>query len=490
MMSCIRSAVSGIVLSLVPAAIPGAAIAELTASQAYQSLRAMAVEQGGELESASMVDSGSIVLLSQVRIGAKGFPGNWKLAPEWMRLAELGDGTVEVSVPEVIPIETSILGVHKTAGTMVLSGFRGLMSSGDDGVTLTMSGDSLQQFAGFSDPGRGMDRHLQAAMLNWRAALRSGGADENSVFASIRSKSLSLAVLNGSGRHVFQGSFNRFRAEYSGGFRNLFDFAADPFSMDWFHTNMRFASAKALYAPDPENGKHIAMRSGRFSSRFSSRPGRVSGALTNADFTIQTVTNGAVQDSFRISSVNLESGITAGKNSGTTEIAAAVELAGVEINSHLLAMLVRENGDSDFPSQLPPGRFALDGSVTMPSSQAQQMLAGDELEFRPSDIIDWELDSFGLEFLGASLTAQGRIRQKARAAPDLGFLPVGRLSAEISGLKGVVGLLRAVGAMNRNGEIAVRMLLSVGRANSDDRFGYEIVFDDDGGIIINNFSIR
>ncbi|MCY4005303.1 MAG: hypothetical protein OXE84_00515 [Rhodobacteraceae bacterium] len=482
----IRRVTTGLVLAIWPLV----SHAEISAYEAYQHLQDLASAQGGEIRPESVFVSEGVVKLNRVRIGAVGFPVDWGLTPEWIRFEERSNGTVRVSAPEVVPVEQTIFGAHRAVGTILAPGFSGLMTRDQNGVTFSLSGTTMWQYSAITAMPDGKQRQFAAELHDWRAVLVSGGARTNSVDAALSAGLLNAVLRDGQGANLFHTAMEGFRADYFGGFRNLFDLMADPFGMDWFRAKVSFKSVTTVVSTDVIEDNHLVIRSEGLEGEFSSRPDNVKSEIFSKDVTVQAISSGVVLGDISAGEVVLANDIIGGGGSMTTDIQIQSQISELEINRQFFATLDQDTAGTTIDESFPTGRLDLEGSVTIPSSQARRLFARDSMEFQPTDVIDWKLENLFVEFLGASLLASGEVKQTAPVESREGFRAAGQVRVEILGLKKLLRKLDSVNALNQRGKIASRLILSAGQEQMQDQFVYTLVFSPDGQIQINGFVIQ
>ena len=471
---------------------PASASTEFTAQDAYRHLRSMVTEQGAVLEVAEVVDTVNEVLLSEVRVGTREFPGNWQGTIEWVRLSQQNDGTVRINIPKIMTIENSLLGIHQSFGTLLVTGFLGEISKMDGGIRIVLSGERLQQFSGISaDYDNGTqtanNRQLQTQLHQWQAEIIPGQV-EQSIDANLAAQMLNVAVLDDDSSDIFRGSFKEFRASHQGPLGHFLDLASSPFGMDWFRTSVRFTSGEARYWASQHEDKTYIVRSGAFALDFNSRPNQISKTSKGSKLHIQTIVEGRIEDAFQIDSLELQNQITVLEDVQNTIIAVNANLSGVEINRHLIPP---NNANQKAAKGLFfPGSLILEGSVTIPSNRADELFVGKKPEFGDDEFAEWKLADLQVDFLGTTLTAQGGARQVFLENPKEKWRLIGQMVAYIDGLKGALETIKPLGTLSQTGETVLWMVTMAGQKESKDRLRYNITFNNDGSLTVNSFTIK
>lgn len=468
------------------------ASAGFTAQDAYRHLQSMVTEQGAVLEVAEKVDTVNAVLLSEVRVEIRKFPGNWQGTIEWVRLSQQNDGTVRINIPEIMTVENSLLGVHQSFGTLLVTEFLGEISQIGGGIRIALSGERLQQFSGISanhDSGAQpvTARQLQTRLHQWRAEIIPDQV-EQSIDANLAAQMLNFVVLDGDSSDIFRGSFKGFRAGHQGPLGHFLDLASSPFGMNWFGTSVAFTSGEARYTAGQHDGKTYIVRSGAFALDFNSRPRQISKTIKGSKLNIQTTVSGRIEDVFQVDSLELQNQITVLEDVQNTRIALNANLSGVEINRHLMTP---NNANQKAASGLfPPGRLILEGSVTIPSNRAEELFVGEKPEFGNDEFAEWKLTDLHVDFLNTTLTAQGGARQVFPENPKEKWRLMGQMVAHIDGLKGALETIKPLGTLSRTSKTVLWMVTMAGKKESKDRLRYNIKFNNDGSITVNSFTIK
>ena len=467
------------------------AAAQVTASEAFESIRALVSEQGGRFDVATVIDTGSLVLLSQVRISAASSAGSWTVAPDWIRLSDNADGTVTVKLPSAIAIENTRRETFDGYGALLLSDFEGAVSKGESDITLDLAGSLMQVAVSGIDLQFVLDRHEQISFQEWRikavGELEAQGAP---LSATVSARQLNTGVFAGDGSGFEEISLNNVVIDFWGKAKNVVDLFKDQFGQASLRAKIRFDSANILTGLDSDSGIDLAIRTGPVEIDYRSRPQNKSAALRVADSVLQTIIAGGVYDSVEFEALDTTLEVQDDVSRRTTTLSTKTDLSGFKINADMFALLGAEEKLLSEAGELPLGRLVVEGSVRMPSLQAHQILDGEEAVFESPALLSWRLDRGHLEFLGATMAARGGVDHLIGIGLQDGMRPVGSLYAEIGGLKKLAELLRSVGLLTRESHLLMRFVIGLGKRNGKDQLGYQITLAGEDGITVNGLSLK
>ncbi len=474
------------------AAAPAAhAAAELTASEAFESIRTLITDQGGRFEVATAIDTGSLVLLSQVRISAASSAGSWAVAPDWIRLSDNEDGTVTVRLPSAIAIENTRRDTFDGYGVLLLSDTEGAVSKDESGIALDLAGSLMQVAVSGMDLQFVLDRHEQISFQEWRIkAVGDLTAQGAPLAVSATARQLNTGVYAGDGSGFEEISLNDVSIDFWGKTKNVIDLFKDPFGQASLRARIRFDSGNILTELDPDGGIDLAIRTGAVDLDYRSQPQNKSAALRVEDAVLQTIIAGSVYDSLEFEALDTALKVRDDTARQTTTLATETDLSGFEINAEMFALLGAEDELLSEAGEFPLGRLVVEGSIEMPSTQARQILDGKEAVFETPALLSWRLDRGYLEFLGATLAARGGVDHMMGIGLWDGMRPVGSLHAEIGGLKRLTDWLRSVGLLTRESHLMMRFVIGIGRSDGNDKLRYEISFAGDDGISVNGLSLK
>ena len=467
------------------------AAAKLTAGEAFETIRTLIAGQGGKFEVAAAVDTGDLVLLSQVRISAASSAGSWAVAPEWIRLSENDDGTVTLKLPAAIAIENTRRGAFDGYGALLLSDFAGGVAKDKSGITLDLAGSLMQVAVSGMDLKFVLDRHEQISFQEWR--IKAVGDPEGQgapLSATLAARQLNSGVFAADGSGFEEISLNDVVVDFWGNAKNVVDLFKDAFGQASLRSRIRFSSSNILTEIDPDGGIDLAVRTGPVEIDYRSRPQNKSAALRAEDSVLQTIIAGSVYDSIEFDALDTSIKVQDDTSRRTTTLTANTDLSGFRINADMFALLGAEEELLAEAGEFPPGRLVVDGLVEMPSPQARQILDGEEAVFESPALLSWRLDRGYLEFLGATLAATGGVDHLIGIGLQDGMRPVGSLNAKIGGLKKLTGLLRSVGLLTRESHLLMKFVIGLGRRNGKDQLGYEIVFSGEDGISVNGLTLK
>ena len=473
-------------------AAPSAHAADgLTASEAFATIRTLVADQGGRFEVATVIDTGSLVLLSQVRISAASSAGSWAVAPGWIRLSDNEDGTVTVRLPPTIAIENTRRDTFDGYGALLLSDTEGAVFKGESGITFDLAGSLMQVAVSGMDLQFVLDRHEQISFQEWRiTAVEDLAAQGVPLSVTASARQLNTGVYAGDGSGFEEISLNDVIIDFWGKTKNVIDLFKDPFGRASLSARIRFDSANILTDLDPDGGIDLAIRTGAVDLGYRSRPQNKSAALRVEDAVLQTIIAGSVYDSFEFEALDTTLKVRDDTARRVTTLATETDVSGFAINPEMFVLLGAEDTMLSEAGELPLGRLVVEGSVEMPSTQARQILDGREAVFEAPALLSWRLDRGYLEFLGATLAARGGVDHLIGMGLRDGTRPVGKLHAEIGGLKRLTEWLRSVGLLTRELHLLMRFVIGIGRSGGNDQLGYEISFAGDDGISVNGLSLK
>ena len=475
----------GIILTL---AVYPTTVAALTASAAYRQLQGLFDEQGAFFENGSVLDNGNSVVLNSVRIGAVQTNGRWEISPETVRFTEMSDGRVAIEFPEIFPIEISSLNFWRYEGNLRLSGFEALVSEIDGEVTFTTTADLVEVSYDDSNLIIGNRWRTKIAASKWESELTRGMSSEGSVRASLGAKSLEIEGIRRSAQGVAQVNLDDFRAEFVGDIGNLFSYFPDPFSDAQFSASFSAATVEGMIASANSNsGNKLNVSINSLSGRISSAPNLVDGAIAFTDLSMTSGENSSLAEDLIIENFQLSNEVSVESGLNAAQFTIDADMSGVEINNDLLSSLGEISAfltDGEFP----PAKLSFNVTLDMTEERAKTLFSTRNAEFEPPEMVDMAVSSFELGIIGASLNAVGNISFAALGPPDFNFLPTGELQTEVAGLSNVIDRLRSANMLDRETELIVRLILAAGDEIGDDRFGYEIILDENRDITVNGIT--
>ena len=451
--------------------------ADLTAAELLEEWKRTGESFGVVLEWESMEETSDGLMLRGLSEVSNMGGQEFRLLADWVRLSELGDGSVSVRFPRTSPIEWRANTGAVFTGTLSTDGTE-ILASRDARLTLSWNSGSLV-VQGLLETQSGEELGtILAEVEGFEAVSSMPDADGETGLSDgeFRADRFSLEFFSSNSDFVYSVVVGEPAATAEAALPDPGQASgALPFSnAEMMLRFERTATEFRMGADESEISAFLHSGPGHFAQ--SNSPGSVTSESSISDVEVSVELDGTDRYSVRTSVIN--------STAESTELAEIDRFRtgfGWEIENIRVSPGTMNRIDPSGLIPNPVGRFVGEVSATMPAQWADAMQYGDsDAAGTEPGLLEAELEVHEIDLFGLSLTANGELSHDGTQD-----LTLAALSVEAGGLPELIEAATQAGMIDDQFRLFLQIVLGMGQQTEDGKLLYDIEFLGPEGFRVN-----